>query len=71
MKFVIIHFLHPPVSPFSSDSFILISIMSPITSSLVYSLDVYSSRYFKIRGQFVCPAYAVSVGVQIGMRLDA
>jgi hypothetical protein len=32
---------------------------------------VYSSRYFKIRGQLVCPAYAVSVGLQLGTRLDA
>jgi hypothetical protein len=32
---------------------------------------VCSSRYFKIRMQLVCPAYAVSVGLQLGMRLDA
>jgi hypothetical protein len=32
---------------------------------------VYSSIYFKIRGQLVCPAYAVSIDLQLGMRLDA
>jgi hypothetical protein len=32
---------------------------------------LYSSRYFKIRVQLVCPAYAVSVGRQLGMLLDA
>jgi hypothetical protein len=56
MEFVIIQFLRPPVSSFSFESIILISILSPNTSSLVYSFDVYSSKYFKIREQLVCPA---------------
>jgi hypothetical protein len=71
MKFVIIQFLRPPVSSFSFDSIILISILSLNTSSLVSPFDVYSSRYFKALVQLVCPAYAVSVGLQLGTRLDA
>jgi hypothetical protein len=71
MKFVIFQFLPPPVSSFSFDSIILVSILSPNTSSLVYFFDAYSSKHLKIHMQLVCPVYAVTVGLQLGTRLQA